>query len=62
MSVAMLGAILLLLASFKVCLWVMRRLIVRQQAYEASRVAAGGSSVPVAWNDPAKEIPLKIFE
>ncbi len=41
MSVALLGALLLMLASFKVFLWLTERTTVRQMNYERTRVAAG---------------------
>ena len=63
MTLAMTGALLLLLGSFKVWLWINERLVRRQQYYNCTRVAAGSSASGImVWNDPAKSIPLKIFE
>ena len=62
MTLALWGALLLLLGSMKVCLWIGERLVRRQQYYNCTRVAAG-SSAPGAmvWDDPAVHIPLNIF-
>ncbi|MBI3319013.1 MAG: hypothetical protein HYZ89_00270 [Candidatus Omnitrophica bacterium] len=61
MTLALTGALILLFGSLKVCLWISERLVRRQQYYHCTRVAAGGNS-PGLWNDPARSIPLKIFE
>lgn len=53
MTVALIGALLLLLGSFKVFLWVNERIVSRQQSYEATR--AGGGQ----WTEPSK--PLRMF-
>jgi hypothetical protein len=42
MAVAMIGALLLLLGSFGVFLWVNKRVIKRQQLYEQTRLSATG--------------------
>ena len=60
MTLALLGAMLLMLAGFKVCLWAWERVVTRQQYYESTRVAAG-SSDPGVWHDPASGKELKIF-
>ena len=58
MSVAMIGALLLLVACIKVYVWINGRLLNRQQAYEASRVAAGRAAPGqgVAWNEPSEKL------
>ncbi len=53
MTVALMGALLLLLGSLKVFLWVNERLVQRQRSYEATRVSGG------SWTEPSK--PLRIF-
>lgn len=60
MTVALTGALLLMLGSFKVFLWCAERLIRRQQAYECTRVKAA-STQPGFWEDPARRIALRIF-
>ncbi len=60
MSVALLGALLLLLGSLKVFLWINQRTITRQIAYEDTRVAAGDDQ-PGRWEDQASSIRLRIF-
>ena len=58
MTVALIGAMLLMLGSFKVWLWVNQRLVQRQQDYEASRVTANnGNSMT-----NADSIRLNIFK
>ena len=59
MTVALMGAILLLLGSLKVFLWTAERLITRQQNYEATRVEAGSSEPGQGWEEPSE--PLRIF-
>jgi len=59
-TLAMLGALLLLLGSVKVYLWVNERLISRQQAYEATRVAAG-STQPGVFDNSASQLRLDVF-
>ena len=59
MTAALIGVLLLLFGSLKVCLWLAERLIARQQSYEATRVghgAGGGGSL----TEPSKA--LRIFE
>ncbi len=58
MTVALIGAVLLLLGSFKVWLWVNERLVRRQQDYEASRMTANNNAAM----DGADRLRLKIFE
>lgn len=53
MTVALVGAILLLFGSLKVFLWLNERLVTRHQNYEATRV----SGVP--WVEPST--PLRIL-
>lgn len=59
-TISMACALLLLLGSFKVVLWLNERLITRQQAYEKTRKAAGQQSLGAAmkgqiiWNDPTQ--------
>ncbi len=60
MTVALIGALLLLFGSFKVFLWLTERIVSRQTAYENSRVAAG-SDASAPWNDPTDQQPLRIF-
>ena len=65
LSIAMFGAILLLLGSLKVCLWLNERVVQRQQNYETNRGEAG-SAMPdaegkvrvVGWDDPAQALDL----
>jgi len=61
MTVALIGALLLLFGSLKVFLWIAERLIERQASYEATRQPAGSSAGPgvVRWVEPSK--PLRIF-
>jgi hypothetical protein len=61
MTVALIGALLLLFGSLKVYLWVNERLVSRQMSYEATRVAAA-SATPGAWDDQASAIRLDIFQ
>ena len=61
MTVALIGALLLLFGSLKVFLWVNERLVSRQMSYEATRVAAA-STTPGAWDDQASAIRLDIFQ
>ena len=60
MTLAMIGALLLLFGSFKVFLWVTKRMIVRQQAYESSRVAAGSSAAKgkTEWDEPSEKLAV----
>lgn len=59
MTVALMGTLLLLFGSVKVFLWMVERLVVRQQSYETTRVAAGGDEPGKRWNEPTA--PLRIF-
>ena len=61
MTVALIGVMLLVLGSVKVCMWLTTRLVKRQQAYEATRVDAGkfGSNGYTEWTEP--NAPLDIF-
>ena len=61
MTLALMGSLLLLFGSFKVCLWLNERLVRRHQYYNCTRVQAG-SSAPGVWDDPTRSIPLRIFE
>lgn len=60
MTVALMGTLLLLFGSVKVFLWMVERLVARQQSYEATRVAAGGDEPGKRWNEPTA--PLRIFK
>lgn len=60
MTVAMIGALLLLFGALKMFLWINGRLIARQQAYEASRVAAGSTQPGALWKEPSQK--LEIFK
>lgn len=60
LTVAMIGALLLLFGSLKVFLWLNERIIARQIAYERSRVTAGTDASVVQWSEPAKR--LEIFK
>jgi hypothetical protein len=65
MTVALGGALLLLFASAKICLWCGERIVRRQLAYERTRVSAGGEGVPGVWVDPTTrgaERLLRIFD
>ena len=57
----MIGALLLLMGSFKVFLWINERIVNRQLSYEATRTAAGTSAEPgKSWDEPQKR--LQIFQ
>lgn len=60
MTVAMICAMLLMLGCFKMWMWMNQRLIARQQAYDASRVAAGSDINPGGWTDTASSVPLNL--
>lgn len=60
LTLAMIGALILLFGSLKVFLWVNERIIARQIAYERSRVAAGTEASVVQWSEPEKR--LEIFK
>lgn len=53
MTVALVGALLLLFGAFRVCLWVAERLVRRQTSYEATRLSGGD------WQEPST--PLRIL-
>ncbi|MBI4322870.1 MAG: hypothetical protein HY596_01195 [Candidatus Omnitrophica bacterium] len=59
MTVALIGALLLLFGSLKVFLWINERLVKRQVSYEDTRVAAGSQDSLKLWEEPTE--PLKIF-
>jgi Flp pilus assembly protein TadG len=58
MTVAMLGALILIFGSFKVFLWLNERYVRRQRAYEATRTQAASTgpstAKPVWWREPEK--------
>ena len=59
MTVAMIGALILLFGSFKVFLWINERIIGRQMSYEATRQAAGTHGSPgIAWVEPQKRLNI----
>lgn len=60
MTVALVGALLLLFGSLKVFLWINERLVERQVNYEKTRVSAGSQDSLKLWEEPDK--PLKIFK
>ena len=60
MTLAMIGALLLLFGSLKVYLWINERLVSRQLAYEATRVAAG-STQPGVFDNSASQLRLDLF-
>ena len=61
MTLALIGALLLLFGSLKVFLWVNERMVSRQLSYEATRTAAGNHASPgTAWVEPQKR--LNIFQ
>jgi hypothetical protein len=55
MTVALLGALLLMLGSFKIFLWVTERLVSRQQSYEATRPTLGGVR---NYQEPSKRLQI----
>ena len=59
MTVALIGALLLLFGSLKVCFWLSERLVKRQVSYEETRVSAGSQDSLTLWEEPDE--PLKIF-
>lgn len=60
LTAALLGMLVLLFGSLKVCLWVGERFVKRQQTFERTRVAAGSDVDPGRlWDEPAEE--LRIF-
>lgn len=52
MTVALIGALLLLFGSLKVFLWINERLVKRQVSYEATRVSGGN------WDEPSKKLDI----
>ena len=60
MSLAMAGALLLLLGCIKVFFWMNERLIMRQRSYEATRVQAAGTTPDAQWLEPSQR--LNIFK
>ncbi len=44
MTAAMIGALLILFASMKICVWVAERLVTRNQVYENTRLAGGSKT------------------
>lgn len=68
LATAFLCVFILLLASVKMCTWVMSRVVVRQEDYEASRLQAGDADanqnqeVQVDESDLKKYPELHFFE
>ncbi len=63
LTLAMMGAILLLFGSLKVFLWVNERIISRQREYECRRLEAGGGTRPANETCIARTTgPLRIFQ
>ena len=61
MTLALIGALLLLFGSVKIFLWLNERAVVRQQNYEATRLqAASGANPQVQWQEPSEK--LEIFQ
>ena len=58
MSVAMIGALLLLLGCIKVFFWMNERLILRQQSYEATRIPAASTTPDVQWAEPSRRLSI----
>ena len=58
MTLAMIGALLLLFGSIKVFTWLAQRIVARQQAYENSRVSAGSSAPGQRWNEPSQKLSV----
>lgn len=59
MAVAMFGAILLLLGSIKIFVWMAQRLVARQQSYDSTRKAAASDAAPgQRWNEPSQKLSL----
>lgn len=58
MTLALIGALLLLFGSVKVFVWLNSRFVERQQAYEASRVAAGSTQAGMTWNEPSQKLAI----
>ncbi len=60
-TLTLLGAALILFGCVKVVLWLTERLVRRQQYYNCTQATAG-SSEELVWDDPASDIPLKMFD
>ena len=58
MTLAMIGALVLLFGSIKVFIWLAQRLVARQQAYENTRVAAGSSAPGRKWDEPSQKLSI----
>jgi hypothetical protein len=59
LTAALIGMLVLLFGSLKICFWVGERFVKRQQAYEATRVAAGSDTAPGrVWNEPSDELHI----
>jgi len=58
MTLAMIGALLLLFGALKVFIWINRRIVLRQQRYEATRVVAGSSNSVTSWNEPTEKLTI----
>ena len=60
MTVAIIGALLLVFGALRICLWFCERFVARQTSYEATRVEAVSSDDPGRrWTEPDQ--PLDIF-
>ena len=57
-TVALIGALLLLFGSLKIFLWLNDRLVRRQQAYESTRAAAGRSTGAVMGYEPSETLSV----
>lgn len=44
MTIAIIGSLVLIAGSLKICLWMARTIVERQEAYQATRTAAGRNS------------------
>ena len=58
MTVAMIGALLLLFGSIRVFLWMSERLITRQQGYERTRAAAANDQPGRTWDEPTDRLDI----
>ena len=58
MTLAMIGALLLLFGSLQVFVWVNGRLIVRQRNYEQTRQQAAESQTLVQWDEPSGSLSV----
>lgn len=54
----MIGALVLLVGTIKLFVWINQRYILRQRAYEATRVQAGSAppSTRTLWNEPTQTL------